>query len=77
MENKDLQEVVDSIVQAMLLMEERINKKFDTMDDKFNKLASEIEDIKEDIKDIKSDMTIVTAKVDKQGREIERLKKAI
>lgn len=77
MNNKDLQEVVDAILQAMVSMEERINKKFEAIDDRFDKLEERVENIEEDIKDIKSDMTIVAAKVDKQGREIERLKKAI
>ena len=34
MNNKELQEVVDSILQAMLLMEERINKRFDAVNEK-------------------------------------------
>lgn len=32
MENKELQEVVDAILQALLQMEKRINKKFDAID---------------------------------------------
>ena len=77
MDSKDLQEVVDAILQAMLSMEERINKKFDAIDDRFDKLEARVENIEEDLKDIKSDMMIITAKADKQGREIERLKKAM
>ncbi len=36
MENKELQEVVDAILQALLQMEKRINKKFDAIDKKFD-----------------------------------------
>ena len=37
MENKELQEVVDIILQALLEMEERFNKKFDEIDKRFDK----------------------------------------
>lgn len=37
MENKELQEVVDIILQALLEMEERLNKKFDEIDKWFDK----------------------------------------
>lgn len=37
MENKELQEVVDVILQALLEMEERFNKKFDEIDKRFDK----------------------------------------
>lgn len=37
MENKELQEVVDVILQALLEMEERLNKKFDEIDEWFDK----------------------------------------
>ena len=33
MKNKELQEVVDVILQALLEMEERFNKKFDEIDE--------------------------------------------
>ena len=77
MDNKDLQEVVDAILQAMLLMEEKINKRFDTMDDRFDKLEAKMEDVEDRLKDIQADTMIVTGKVDKQGREIDRLKRTI
>ena len=41
MENKELQEVVDVILQALLEMEERFNKKFDEIDKCFDKIESE------------------------------------
>lgn len=34
MENKELQEVIDAILQALLEMEERFNKKFDEINEK-------------------------------------------
>ena len=37
MEDKELQEVVDVILQALLEMEERFNKKFDEIDKWFDK----------------------------------------
>ena len=37
MENKELQEVVDVILQALLEMEERFTKKFDEIDKRFDK----------------------------------------
>ena len=37
MENKELQEVVDVILHALLEMEERFNKKFDEIDKRFDK----------------------------------------
>ena len=40
MENKELQEVVDIILQALLEMEERFNKKFDEIDKWFDKIES-------------------------------------
>lgn len=40
MENKELQEVVDVILQALLEMEERFNKKFDEIDKRFDKFEA-------------------------------------
>ena len=40
MENKELQEVIDVILQALLEMEERFNKKFDEIDKWFDKIES-------------------------------------
>ena len=40
MENKELQEVVDVILQALLEMEERLNKNFDEIDKWFDKIES-------------------------------------
>lgn len=39
-ENKELQEVVDVILQALLEMEERFNKKFDEIDEWFDKFET-------------------------------------
>ena len=41
MENKELQEVVDVILQALLEMEERFNKKFDEINEWFDKLIAQ------------------------------------
>lgn len=40
MENKELQEVVDVILQALLEMEGRFNKKFDAIDKWFDKFEA-------------------------------------
>lgn len=77
MENKDLQEVVNAIMQGMTSMEERLNKRFDAIDDRLDKLEARIESIEESGKDIQADMMIVTGKIDKQEREINRLKRAM
>lgn len=75
MNNNELQEVVDSILQAMLLMEERINKKMDAMDkkfdDRFDKLEAKVEDLEEAV----LDMGIVKATVDKHDHDIKKLKR--
>ena len=75
MNNNELQEVVDSILQAMLLMEERINKKMDAMDkkfdDRFDKLEAKVEDLEETV----LDMGIVKATVDKHDHDIKKLKR--
>ena len=42
MENKELQEVVDVILQALLEMEERFNKKFDEIDKWFDKFEEKV-----------------------------------
>ena len=42
MENKELQEVVDVILQALLKMEERFNKKFDEIDKWFDKFEEKV-----------------------------------
>ena len=57
----------------MLSMEERINKRFDAVDDRFDKLESKIEKIEGDI----LDMGIVKATVDKHDYDIKKLKNAI
>lgn len=77
MDSKDLQEVVDAILQGMASMEDRLNKRFDAIDDRFNKLEARIENVEEAIKDVQADMMIITGKVDKQGRDIDRLKRAM
>ena len=41
-ENKELQEVVDVILQALLEMEERFNKKFDEIDKWFDKFEEKV-----------------------------------
>jgi hypothetical protein len=68
MDSKDLQEVVDSILQAMLLMEERINKRFDAVNEK-------LEIMSEDIEDIKSDIKIIGGTMDKQDRRIKKIER--
>ena len=80
MNNEELQEVVDSILQAMLSMEERINKKFEAVDkrfdemgDRFDRLEAEVEKIEGDV----LDMGIVKATVDKHDYDIKKLKSAI
>lgn len=77
MENKDLQEVVNAIMQGMTSMEERLNKRFDTIDDRFDKLEARVENLEETVKDIQADMMIVAGKIDKQEREINRLKRVM
>lgn len=72
MNNKELQEVVDSILQAMLLMEERINKKMDAMDKKFDNRFDKLE-VK--VEEAVLDMGIVKATVDKHDHDIKKLKR--
>lgn len=88
MENKELQEVVEAITDAILAMEERFNKKFDaidkkfeavderfdTIDKRFDKMESRLESIKEEVKGIRLDMDIIDAKTKKQEFDIKRLK---
>lgn len=45
MENKELQEVVDVILQALLEMEERFNKKFDVIDKRFDSINGRFDNI--------------------------------
>lgn len=77
MANQELQDVVNAIMQGMAGLEERLNKRFDAIDDRFDKLEARIESIEENVKDIQADMMIVTGKIDKQEREISRLKRAM
>ena len=70
MNNAELQEVVDSILQAMLEMEKRINTKFDSIGKKLNHLETKIENLE----DAALDVAIVEAKVNKHEREIKKLK---
>lgn len=70
MNNAELQEVVDSILQAMLEMEKRINTKFDSIGKKLNSLETEIENLEDAVLDV----AIVEAKVNKHEREIKKLK---
>ena len=84
MENKDLQEVVNAIIQGMTSMEERLNKKFeaidkrfDAIDDRFDRLEARVENLEEAVKDVQADMMIIGGKIDKQEREINRLKRAM
>lgn len=45
MENKELQEVVDVILQALLEMEKRFNKKFDEIDKRFDRINDKFDNI--------------------------------
>lgn len=72
MNNNELQEVVDSILQAMLLMEERINKKMDAMDKKFDNRFDKLE---AKVEEAVLDMGIVKATVDKHDHDIKKLKR--
>ena len=77
MENKDLQDVVSAIMQGMVSMEERLNKRFDAIDDRFDKLEARVENIEENIKEIQADLMIVTGKIEKQELELKKLKRAM
>lgn len=77
MDNNDLQEVVDAILQAILSMEERINKKFDAIDNRFDKLEAKVEQIDDDVKDIQADLKIVTGRLEKQDLELKKIKRAM
>ena len=77
MNNEELQEVVGSILQAMLSMEERINKKFEAVDKRFDEMGDRFEAEVEKIEGDVLDMDIVKATVDKHDYDIKKLKSAI
>lgn len=70
MENKELQEVVDAITDAILAMEQRINKRFDTVEDR-------LEAIEDEINGISLDVDIIEAKIKKHDFDIKRIKSAM
>ncbi len=70
MENKELQEVVDAITDAILAMEQRINKRFDTVEDR-------LEAIEDEINGISLDVDIIEAKTKKHDFDIKRIKSAM
>lgn len=70
MENKELQEVVDAITDAILAMEQRINKRFDKVEDR-------LEAIEDEINGIRLDMDIIEAKTKKHDFDIKRIKSAM
>lgn len=70
MENKELQEVVEAITDAILAMEERINKRFD-------KVENGLESLEEEVKGIRLDINIIEAKIKKQEFDISRIKNAM
>lgn len=70
MENKELQEVVDAITDAILAMEQRINKRFDTVEDR-------LEAIEDEINGINLDVDIIEAKTKKHDFDIKRIKSAM
>lgn len=67
MENKELQEVVDAITDAILAMEQRINKRFDEVEDR-------LESIEDELNGVRLDMDIIEAKTRKQEFDIKRIK---
>lgn len=67
MENKELQEVVEAITDAILAMEERINKRFDKVEDR-------LESLEEEVKGVRLDINIIEAKTKKQEFDINRIK---
>lgn len=77
MNNKELQEVVDALLQGMSAMEERLNKKFDEINDRFDAMEAKAENIEENIKEVQADLKIVTGKMEKQDLELKRLKRAM
>ena len=70
MENKELQEVVEAITDAILAMEERINKRFD-------KVENGLESLEEEVKGVRLDINIIEAKTKKQEFDINRIKNAM
>lgn len=70
MENKELQEVVEAITDAILTMEERINKRFDKIEDR-------LESLEEEVKGVRLDINIIEAKTKKQEFDINRIKNAM
>ncbi len=70
MENKELQEVVEAITDAILAMEERINKRFDKVEDR-------LESLEEEVKGVRLDINIIEAKTKKQEFDINRIKNAM
>lgn len=70
MENKELQEVVEAITDAILAMEERINKRFDKVEDR-------LESLEEEVNGVRLDINIIEAKTKKQEFDINRIKNAM
>lgn len=70
MENKELQEVVEAITDAILAMEERISKRFDKVEDR-------LESLEEEVKGVRLDINIIEAKTKKQEFDINRIKNAM
>ena len=70
MENKELQEVEEAITDAILAMEDRINKRFDKVEDR-------LESLEEEVKGIRLDINIIEAKTKKQEFDINRIKNAM
>lgn len=79
--DKDSQEIINVILQGISDMGKKLEQKFDErcdrLEDRFDKLEARVESLEENVKDIQADMMIITGKVDKQGREIDRLKRAM
>lgn len=68
MDNKDLQEVIDSIMQAMLLMEARINKNFE-------ELRNDVSELKNNVKEMGFDIKQIRLNQEKQDFEIDKIKR--
>lgn len=70
MEDKELQEVVDAILQALLEMGKRIDENFKELRKAVNKLEDGVREIGFDIEQIRLDQ-------DRQNFEIEKIKRSM
>jgi hypothetical protein len=70
----DIKETLDTILQTMSSMDKKLDAKFGAMETKISSMESKINAMAEDVHDTKLTVDVISAVLERQGKDISKLK---